>query len=70
MKPRSTISKVQLVKPVQIFTDKAKDLEQELNAVHGRVNDREMRVGTISKPQSVEISPKSRLATNDFQHQA
>jgi hypothetical protein len=62
LKAKATITKVQLMKTVEIFKDKAKDPEQELYAIHGRVNDREMRIATFSKPQSNEISPKSRLA--------
>lgn len=42
--------------------DKAKDPQQELYAVIGRVNDREMHIATFTKPQSEEISPKSKLA--------
>jgi hypothetical protein len=37
-----------------VIEEKAKEL--------GRVNDREMRIATFSKPQSNEISPKSSLA--------
>jgi hypothetical protein len=62
LKAKATITKVQLVKAAEIFRDKAKDPEQELYAIHGRVNDREMRIATFAKPQSEEISPKSRLA--------
>jgi hypothetical protein len=62
LKAKATITKVQLVRAVEIFKDKAKDPEQELYTVHGRVNDREMRIATFTKPQSEEISPKSRLA--------
>lgn len=62
LKAKATITKVQLVKAAEIFKDKAKDPSQQLYAVHGRVNDREMRIATFSKPQAEEISPKSRLA--------
>ena len=62
LKAKATITKVQLVKAAEIFKDKAKDPQQELYAIHGRVNDREMRIATFSKPPSEEISPKSRLA--------
>ena len=62
LKAKATITKVQLVKAAEIFKDKAKDPEQELYAIHGRVNDREMRIATFTKPFSEEISPKSRLA--------
>jgi hypothetical protein len=62
LKAKATITKVQLMKTVEIFKDKAKDPEQELYAIHGRVNDREMRIATFGKPQSREISPNSRLA--------
>ena len=61
-KAKATITKVQLVKAAEIFRDKAKDPQQELYAIHGRVNDREMRIATFAKPQGDEISPKSRLA--------
>jgi len=47
---------------VEIFKDKAKDPEQQLYAIYGRVNDREMRIATFAKPQGEEISPKSKLA--------
>jgi len=62
IKEKATITKVQLVKAVEIFKDKAKDPEQQLYAIHGRVADREMRIATFSKPPTEEISPKSRLA--------
>lgn len=62
LKAKATITKVQLVKAVEIFKDKAKDPEQKLYAIHGRVNDREMRNATFTKPFGEEISPKSRLA--------
>ena len=61
-KAKATITKVQLVKAAEIFRDKAKDPGQMLYAIHGRVNDREMRIATFAKPQGEEISPKSRLA--------
>jgi len=62
LRAKATITKVQLVKAAEIFKDKAKDPEQQLYAIHGRVNDREMRIGTFTKPQSEEISSKSKLA--------
>lgn len=62
LKAKATITKVQLVKAAEIFKDKAKDPEQQLYAIHGRVNELEMRIATFSKPQADEISPKSRLA--------
>jgi len=62
LKAKATITKVQLVKAVDIFKDKAKDPEQQLYAIHGRVTDRELRIATFAKPQGDEISPKSRLA--------
>jgi hypothetical protein len=62
LKAKATITKVQLVKAAEIFKEKAKDPEQQLYAIHGRVNDREMRIATFTKPQSVEISSKSKLA--------
>jgi len=62
LKAKATITKVQLVKAAEIFKDRAKDPEQQLYAIHGRVNDREMRIATFAKPQTEDISPKSRLA--------
>ena len=62
LKAKATITKVQLVKAAEIFKDKAKDPEQALYSIHGRVNDREMRIATFTKPQGEEISSKSRLA--------
>jgi hypothetical protein len=50
------------VKAAEIFQDKAKDPEQQLYAIHRRVNDREMRIATFTKLQSEEISSKSKLA--------
>ena len=61
LKAKATITKVQLVKAVDV-KDKAKDPKQQLYAIHGRVNEREMRIATFAKPQGEEISPKSRLA--------
>jgi hypothetical protein len=62
LRAKATITKVQLVKAAEIFKDKAKEPEQQLYAIHGRVNDREMRIATFTKPQSEEISSKSKLA--------
>jgi hypothetical protein len=62
LKAKATITKVQLVKAAEIFKDKAKDPEQLVYAIYGRVNGREMRIATFTKPFSEEISPKSRLA--------
>jgi hypothetical protein len=62
LKAKATITKVQLVRAAEIFKDKAKDPEQELYSIHGRVNDHEMRIATFSKPQNHEISSKSKLA--------
>ncbi len=62
LKAKATITKVQQVKAVDIFKDKAKDPQQQLYATYGRVNGREMRIATFAKPQGEEISPKSRLA--------
>jgi hypothetical protein len=62
LKAKATITKVQLVKAAEIFKEKAKDPEQQLYAIHGRVDGREMRIATFAKPQSEEISPKSGLA--------
>ena len=62
MKAKAPITKVQLVKAAEIFKEKAKDPEQMLYAIYGRVNGREMRIATFTKPFSEEISPKSRLA--------
>lgn len=62
LKAKATITKVQLVKAVEIFKDKAKNPEQQLYAIHGRVDGRDMRIATFTKPLSEEISPKSKLA--------
>jgi hypothetical protein len=62
LKAKATITKVQLVKAAEIFKDKAKDPEQQLYTIHGRVNDREMRIANFTKPLSQEISAKSKLA--------
>ena len=50
LKIKAPITKVQLVKASEIFKDKAKDPEQSLYAIYGRVADREMRIATFSKP--------------------
>jgi len=62
LKAKAPITKVQQVKAVEIFKDRAKDPEQLLYAIYSRVNGREMRIATFTKPFSEEISPKSRLA--------
>jgi hypothetical protein len=62
LKAKATITKVQAVKAVEIFKDRAKDPEQQLYAIHGRVDGRDMRIATFSKPLTEEIPPKSRLA--------
>ena len=51
-----------MVKASELFREKAKNPEQELYAIHGRVDDSEMRITTFSKPQGNEISSMSRLA--------
>lgn len=66
LKAKAAITKVQLVKARDIFKDKAKDPEQMLYAIYGRVDGREMRLATFNKPQAEEISPKSKLAL--FKH--
>ena len=60
LKEKATITKIQLVKAVDIFNDK--DKEQQLYAIYGRVTDRDLRIATFAKPQGAEISSKSRLA--------
>jgi hypothetical protein len=62
LKAKAPITKVQMVKASDIFKDKAKDPEQMLYAIYGRVDGREMRIATFNKPQTEEISPKSKLA--------
>ena len=62
LKAKAPITKVQMVKASDIFKDKAKDPEQMLYAIYGRVDGREMRIATFNKPQTGEISPKSKLA--------
>ena len=62
LKAKTAITNVQLVKAAEIFRDKAKDPEQMLYAIYGRLEGREMRIGTFAKPQSDSISQKSRLA--------
>jgi hypothetical protein len=68
LKAKATIMKVQLLKAVEIFKDKAKDPEQQLYAVQGLVNDHEMRIAAFAMPQSIEISPKSKLARFKLRH--
>ena len=62
LKAKTAITNVQLVKAAEIFKDKAKDPEQMLYAIYGRVDGRDLRIATFAKPQTDEISPKSRLA--------
>ena len=59
---KTTIAKVQLVKAAEIFKDKAKDPEQQLYAIYGRVDGVEMRLATFNRPLSQEISSKTKLA--------
>ena len=67
LKAKTAITNVQLVKAAEIFKDKAKDPEQLLYAIYGRLERRDMRIGTFAKPQSDSISPKSRLAQGEVQ---
>jgi hypothetical protein len=62
LKARAPITKVQMAKASDIFKDKAKDPQQMLYAIYGRVDGREMRIATFNKPHTEEISPKSKLA--------
>ena len=66
LKAKATITKVQVAKAAEIFKEKAKDPEQQLYAIQGSIDGRDMRIATFSKPQSNEISSKSRLA--QFKH--
>jgi hypothetical protein len=66
MKAKATITKVQQVKASEIFKDRANDPEQELYAVHCRVDGRELRVAIFTKPQGTEISSNTKLAL--FKH--
>ena len=62
LKAKTAITNVKILKAAEIFKDKAKDPEQTLYAIYGRLEGREMRIATFAKPQSDSISPKSRLA--------
>jgi hypothetical protein len=62
LKAKTSITNVQLVKAAELFKDKAKDPEQMLYAIYGRVEGHDMRIATFAKPQTNEISPKSKLA--------
>ena len=62
LKAKAPLTRVQQVKAADIFREKAKDPEQQLYAIYGRVNDREMRIATFTKPLGNEISSKSKLA--------
>ena len=62
LKAKTAITNVKILKAAEIFKDKAKDPEQTLYAIYGRLEGRELRIATFAKPQTDEISPKSRLA--------
>jgi hypothetical protein len=62
LKAKAPITKVQVVKAVEIYKDRATDPEQQLYAIYGRVEGRELRIATFTKPQTAEISTKSKLA--------
>ena len=59
---KTQITKIEEVLAGEVFRDKARDSNQIIYAIYGRVDDREIRIATYSKPQGHEISPKSRLA--------
>lgn len=62
LKAKAPITKVQQVKAVEIFKEKAKDPAQPVYAVYARLEGRDIRVAVFNKPQGEEISPKSKLA--------
>ena len=62
LKAKAPITKIQQLKAVEIFKNKAKDPDQVLYAVNARVEGRDIRVAVFNKPQGEEISPKSKLA--------
>jgi hypothetical protein len=66
LKAKAPITKVTLERAGDIFKAKAKDPEQMLYAIYGRVDGREMRLATFNKPQAEQISSKSKLAL--FKH--
>ena len=59
---KATIIEIKEVKAVDVFKAAAKDPEQLLFVIDGKVDDWTGRIGTINKPASKQISPKSNLA--------
>ncbi|MGA2785735.1 MAG: hypothetical protein ABSF09_13665 [Candidatus Bathyarchaeia archaeon] len=59
---KATIIEIKEVKAVDVFKAAAKDPEQLLFVIDGKIGDWEGRIGTINKPTSKQISPKSNLA--------
>ena len=62
LRAKATITKIKEMKAVEIFKTKAKDPDQLLYAVYGKVNGWEGRIGSINKPPSRTISQKSKMA--------
>jgi hypothetical protein len=62
VKGEATITSIKEKKAVEVFRTKAREPEQVLFVIYGNVNGWEGRIGTINKPASRQISPRSRLA--------
>ena len=62
LKSKAQITNIQEVKAGQIFGEKARDPAQSVYAIYARIDGRDMRVATFSKPFGKEISSKTKLA--------
>jgi len=62
LKSKAPITAIQEVKAGQIFGEKARDPAQLVYAIYAKIDGRDMRVATFSKPFTKEISSRSNLA--------
>jgi hypothetical protein len=62
MKAKAEITRLETRRAAEIFGDAAKSPEQAIIEIYGNINGWEGRIGTIPKPTSKYISPKSKMA--------
>lgn len=61
---KATITRIEIIKAGEIYKDKAKDPEQRLCVIYGKVEHDgwEGRLRTISRPPTKQISTKTKMA--------
>lgn len=62
LKDKGRITRVETKKAAEIFGEKTKSPDQLLLVIHANVNGWTGRIGTIPKPSTKYVSPKSKMA--------